>query len=138
MAVAGGIQGDVIALGIGQDDRRDHLLAVDRLHGMEVVVAARAGDEVERARIGIDLGGEPPVVVDVTGDDDFRPPLCLLRGVVDDFLHRDAAGVVVVRREGRVMQDDEERYLLRQVRELVREPFGLLGSRISPPPCALL
>ena len=125
VVVGVGLEGDQVVVIVGELDGWDHALPVDLSDRVQVGVAACPGHQVRGlGAVGV-LFGESLVVVHVAGEDDVWVAAGLLGCLLDEFLHRRAAGVVVVGRVRRVVQRDQQRDVLGQVAQFADEPVGL-------------
>ena len=103
MVVLVPLQGHRVAPVAVERDGRDHGLAVDLHDVVQVVIAARSGDEVGHLSAVRPRFRQTLVVVHVSSQDHVRMPVGLRGGIFEHRLHYGAAGVVVIRRVNRVV-----------------------------------
>ncbi len=85
------------------------MFSIDLHNVMQVVVSARADDEVGDLRRVAHLFCEPLVVVNVARQNHIGVTPGLFCGSFNDLLHKGATGMVIIRRIDWMMQRHEKR-----------------------------
>ena len=95
------------------------------LHGVQIIVSSRSGNDIGDGA-AIERAGVALVVMDVTGKDGIRDSPAILYGLIEDILHVGAAAVIGIRRIDGVMHRDDQCCILRRGAQFRLKPGNLI------------